>query len=226
MTDDATTTGGALRRWPLWMKVAVPVAIALLVAASVYLVARPSGGQEPGATASSPSASPSATDPSPSGSASPGPSAAATEPGDPATVPGGGFDPSTEPAVGLDDPAAFESGVTARLDELEAVQGEAQGPGEVSGPAVRVTIELTNGTGAAIALDRTVINVYGGPEQTPGSPLSGPGVDEFSGSLAAGGSATGVYVFALPLDQRDPLQVTVSYDPEDVTVLFEGPGPA
>lgn len=226
MTDDATTTEGTLQRWPTWMKVAVPVAIALLVAASVYLVARPSGGQEPGAGPSSPSASPSATQPdaSPSASASAEPSP--TEPGDPATAPPPGFDPSTEPAVGLDEPAPFDSGVSAHLDELEAVQGEAEGPGEVSGPSVRVTVVLTNGTGAAVSLDQTVVNVYGGAQRAPGSPLSGPGVDEFSGSLAAGESATGVYVFALPADQRDPLQVTVSYDPQDVTVLFEGPGPA
>jgi hypothetical protein len=229
VTDDATTeaTDGTARGWPRWMKIAVPVAVALLVAAVVWAVARPSNGAEPGAGASSPSASPSATGPgaSPSPSASTEPSAAPTQGPDSTTAPGAGFDPSTEPGVGLDDPAAFDSGVTATLGKLEAVQGEAHGPGEVSGPAVRVTVVITNGTTKAITLDQTVVNVYGGAQAMPGEPLSGPGVAELAGSLGAGRSATGVYVFALPADQRNPLQVTVSYDPDDVTVLFQGPGP-
>jgi hypothetical protein len=122
--------------------------------------------------------------------------------------------------------AEFGTGMSARVAGLESVAGEAHGPGEVAGPAVRVSVVLTNGTGAATSLDTTVVNLYAGDQLVPGEPLSGPGVDVFTGSLAPGAEATGVYVFRVPADLRDRLQVTVSYDPTSTTVLFEGPGPA
>jgi hypothetical protein len=126
--------------------------------------------------------------------------------------------------VPLDGTASFGTGVTARLTAVESVAGEASGPGEVAGPAVRVTVELHNGTNEALALNEMIVDVFAGTELAPGEPLSGPGVQWFDGTLEPGGDATGVYVFGVPADRRDQVRVRVSYDPLAPTVLFEGPG--
>jgi len=136
------------------------------------------------------------------------------------------YEPVTEPPVAIDKPADFGTGVTARIEKFEAVQGVGQGPGEVSGPALSVTIVLVNDTSAAVSLDTMVVELYSGPDAAPGLPLSGSGAALFSGMLGAGESTTGVYVFGVPADQRDQVQITVSYTPGAPTVLFEGAAPA
>lgn len=213
--------------------IAAGAVAAVAVGATAWAVV--AGGGDVAATASptattSVTAGPTATaGPDASGAPVPDPTTPAPgEPGGGATDdpdPEQGFDPTTEDAVGLDATATFDSGVTARLEAVEAVEGEAQGPGEVAGPAVRVTVAVTNGTDEPLDLGTSVVNVYGGADRVPGEPLSGPGVDVLAGSLAPGETVTGTYVFGLDADLRDPLQVTVSHDPTVTTVLFEGTGP-
>jgi hypothetical protein len=216
---------------PRWL---VPVAIgaAVLVLAVVVWAAVASGASDDGAGGAAPTASVSSSSTT---SATPEPSASATAPDPapssepapaPSTDPDAPFVPDTEPAVPLTSTAEFGTGVSARVAGLESVAGEAEGPGEVAGPSVRASVVLTNDTGAAMSLDTTVVNLYAGDQLTPGEPLSGPGVSVFTGTLAPGASATGVYVFRVAPDLRDRLQITVSYDPTVTTVLFEGPGPA
>ncbi|WP_155859325.1 hypothetical protein [Cellulomonas sp. KRMCY2] len=130
---------------------------------------------------------------------------------------------TTMPPVALDETASFGTGVTARLTAVESVDGEADGPGEVAGPAVRITVEITNDTAEALDLHKVVVDVAAGADLAPGEPLSGPGVRWLDGTLEPGGVATGVYVFAVPADRRDLVHVKVSYDPVQPTVLFEGP---
>lgn len=220
----------ARRPVPRWAVVAVAALVVLVLGGVVWAAVAQSGSADAGPTSS---ASPSRSagedvsdEPSPvetPTAPAPGePGGGATDDADPAAP----YTPVTKDAVALDQPAAFDSGVTAELTTVESVAGEAQGPGEVAGPAVRVTVRLTNGTSAAVPLDSAVVNVYGGQDLAPAEPLTGPGGKPFSGSVAPGASVTGVYVFNVPADQRDRLQVTVSYDPTVTTVLFEGAGPA
>jgi hypothetical protein len=164
-------------------------------------------GPSPEGPASEPAVDPGAADPS--------------EPADPAP-----YSPQTEPGVALDAPADFGTGVVARIASVTAVEGVAQGPGESGGPSLRVELTLTNSTGSAISLDTTVVDLYFGADQTPGLLLSGSGETLFSGSLDDGASASATYVFKVPVDQRDRVQVTVSYTRGEPTVLFEGTAPA
>lgn len=236
---EGATGGAPLHRRPAVLAGSV---VAVLVVAGVAwgLAARggdASAGAPPGtttspsATAATSPAAPAPTDagppaePAATGPAgAPAPDAPSTE-GTAADAPPTTYVPVTEPAVALDAPAAFATGVTARLTAVESVQGEARGPGEVAGPAVRVAVELTNATGAPVGLDATVVNVYAGAELVPGEPLSGPGVSPLTGTLAPGATTTARYVFAVRPELRGRLQVTVSYDPAVTTVLFEGVGP-
>ncbi|CAB4543988.1 MAG: hypothetical protein F2534_02560 [Actinobacteria bacterium] len=129
------------------------------------------------------------------------------------------------PAVSIDDIAETSTGMSFRIESLEPVDGEANGPGEIAAPSVRVTIVATNGGTAPVLLETVVVDLRSGTDQVPAPPLSGPGGVRFSGSLAPGASATGVYVFDVPVDRRDLVSILVSYVAAVPPVVFEGPAP-
>jgi hypothetical protein len=213
-----------------WLYAAALAGAAIVVAGLVVLVMGRDPDPEPAnPTGSSPEAS-AVPSPSPTGAGtptrpqSPDPVASDTPtPGAPETVT---VEPAvTKPPVALDEPASFGSGLVARVTGLEAVQGEATGPGETAGPALRVMVEIRNTSGRAVSLARSIVMVSYGREPAPGVALSGPGVRPLAGSVGAGGSATGSYVFGVPEDERDNIQVSISVDAAQPTVLFEGSAP-
>jgi hypothetical protein len=136
---------------------------------------------------------------------------------------GGDATPSALPEVALTAPAAAGNGVVATLPRIEAIEGEATGPGNVNGPALRVTVRIENGTGQPIALDGVATNLYYGADRTPAAPLDDASVQPFAGTLAAGSSAQAVYVFTVPTDVRDSVTVEVGYEAGAPLLLFTGP---
>lgn len=200
------------RRWVLWGAVLLGAAIAVGVGVSVLASDAPPGEAAP------------STVPDPDPTSGPSPTETPVLPPSSTDAPTAPVPETTSPPVALDETASFGTGVTARLTAVESVDGEASGVGEVAGPAVRVTVELHNGTSEALALNKVIVDVFAGADLAPGEPLSGPGIRWFEGTLEPGGDATGVYVFGVPADRRDQVQVKVSYDPLAPTVLFEGPG--
>ena len=143
---------------------------------------------------------------------------------------GGSGDPWVPPTridpVEIDEPAEFQGALEARVTSLESIQGEAAGPGEIAGPALRVTIRIENSTSEAVDLSTAIVVLYTGTEETPAVELSGPGRDPLSGRLAPGAATTGVYVFAVGAGERDQVLITVSYSPDEPAVAFEGSAPA
>lgn len=51
-------------------------------------------------------------------------------------------------------------GSVDEVTRLEAVEGEATGPGEVAGPAVRFRLVIRNGSDQEVPLGATVVNLY------------------------------------------------------------------
>lgn len=143
----------------------------------------------------------------------------------PATTPAGvpGAPAPTLAPVPLDETAEFGDEISAALSALEEIDGQGEGIGEISGPALRVTISLNNGTANPLSLDAVTVNLTFGADATPAVPLSDPSQQPFSGMLDPGQSAEGSYVFAVPLDVRDLISVTVSHSPASPTVVFNGP---
>lgn len=131
---------------------------------------------------------------------------------------------SPQPTVtaSIDEPVDTGSGVTARLSRIRSVKGEAQGPGEVAGPALRVTVKVTNGSKQEIDLSAVVVNLYYGKDATPASQLSGPKPAPFTGSLAAGASTSGSYIFGVPANQRKQVRVEFRYSTDASVAIFEG----
>jgi hypothetical protein len=106
---------------------------------------------------------------------------------------------------------------------VEAIQGTASGPGNIAGPALRVTVRLTDGRSSAVSLDGVVVNLTYGQDATPASPLDDPSGSPFSGTLAPGASGVGVYVFTVPADQRQVVTVSVGWEAAAPVMVFTGP---
>jgi hypothetical protein len=196
----------------LLIAIAVAVVAAVIVIA-VVLGARPAVAPGPSASAS-PSASATPT-PSPSTSAEAGAPPAAGE--------------SPEPLLGepvaadvpRDATADFGDQVTASLAGSAPFTAQGSQVGEVSGPAVRVTIRIANGSGAPIQLDAVTVNAYYGADSTPAPPIgSDASSTPFSGTLEPGASADASYSFSVPTEDQDTLVVSVGRVPGQPIVVF------
>lgn len=214
MTQESSGHRGARRWWFIGVAAVVVVALIWAIAAGAF------GGGVPGPT---PTPAPtSSTTPTAGQATSPVPEpslASPTATGTP-TV-----EPTRKPTVvktGLGDEAEASPGVTASVVSVEAVSGDARGPGEVAGPALRVTIDVKNGTGKSIRTELGLINVYSGKDRNPAGLLSGPGAKPFPDQIPAGGSGTGTSVFNVPLDDRDLIEVEFSYSTDAAVVIFKG----
>lgn len=212
--------------------VAVVVAVVLIVATT--RAARNSDGSAPGAPSASsavtssgrptatanPSTAPSGEPSSTPTSEVPTPSLPpATTTGAPSVVP---TRSTTSTRAPLREKADVDDGVAVRVSRIETVDGEAQGPGEVAGPALRVSIEVENTSGENVAMDLALANLYYGKDRTPASILSGPGARPLPGTLDTGDQASGRFVFGVPARGRNPLVVEFSLRADRPTVLFEG----
>lgn len=163
--------------------------------------------------------------------------AATTEPGGPVPTPGspsGALDEveaakveqPVAPSVGLDVPAVLAPGVQARVSDVEAIQGEARGFGELSGPAVRFRVSVENTTDKPVSLDHVVVDVSAGASDTPALVLSGPGVEVFPPSVEPGGRASAVYVYLVPNEDRNRVRVLFNLRVDVPIAAFEGLVPA
>lgn len=129
------------------------------------------------------------------------------------------------------DPVPFDAapspreGITVKLDGIEAVDGQYLVPGEVAGPALRVTLTVSNDTDAAQSLSLLVVNLYYGEAGVPAGTLTNPGGKVLTGEIPPHSSATGVYLFNTPEDQRKIVRVEVDLEAQARVVLFEGSAP-
>ena len=213
MSDDVPNAARPNHLWR-WLIIAA-VVVALAVGGFIYLNNVSRGGPQgsPGST-SSPQATATGATPVPSPSL---PSATAS--GTP-TVETARPKPSV--TASIDQPADIVTGVSARVTKIEAVSGVANGPGEIAGPALRVTVEVTNSAEAPFDLSAAIVNLYYGKARTPASMLSGPGVRSFPASVSPGASATGSFVFNVPKAGRGTIQVEFRGSPDASVAIFEG----
>jgi hypothetical protein len=140
-----------------------------------------------------------------------------------ATVPVGTVE--VRDPIPLDETGDFGTGLSVQLVGIEAIEGEARTQGEISGPALRIELELTNDSDEAISLEQVQVEVTYGEERTPGIELTGSGTVPFPESVAPDDSTTGTVVFVVPADQRDLVQIVVTQTTGAPIIVFEGSAP-
>ncbi len=120
-----------------------------------------------------------------------------------------------EAAVG-----AFPAGLSVEVASVERTTVTGAGPGTTSGPAVALSLRLTNTSAQAVDVAATV-TAYSGDNRVPLSPVDAGSKDTvFSSSLAAGAADTGTFWFLL--DPSDPpLRVAISVGPRSGLVVLE-----
>lgn len=206
------------RRQRVWLVVGGAVVLVALFA--VWLIAGRGDGQpvavgtQSAATTAGPTAQPTAGSESSKGSkATPKPSGTATTSG--STL-------KEMSPVGLDSEADRPDGVVIALRKIESIAGEAKLPGEIAGPALRLTITIQNGTNNEVSLDSVVVNGYRGAKRTPLEMLTSPGGSPFTGSLKPGEQAEAIYIFAVDAANRSDVTFTVDATPGQPAAVFRG----
>ena len=199
----AVPGGGPNRRLTIWIVVAA-IVVVLLVAGGLIAAGIGGAAQKHAQPIASMSPGPAATN-----RPVQDPTSGATEAPSPTDDPS--FGQPVAQTVPKDHSADFGDAVTARISALTPVTATGTQPGEVSGPAVQVDLELTNGTPAEISLATVDVNAYYGSDRKPATPIvSKSGSSGFTGTLAAGATAKGRYVFSVPEDQQNSVVITVS----------------
>lgn len=168
----------------------------------------------PSSSASSTSASPTTT--APPATTAPSSAGATTAP----AAPGAGGLP-VQPAVPIASPATFTAGVTATVISIEPIDATAALPGEIAGPAVRLTMAVQNGSAAPLDLGNVTVDLQDAAGASATS-LSGNGAAPFTGSAQPGGSATGTYVFTLAQNDRTGVRIYVTCNASLPVVVFAG----
>lgn len=124
-------------------------------------------------------------------------------------------------AVPLDATSAPRPDVVARVVEVDEVRGEAVLPGETTGPALQVTVELDNEGDQPLDLRGAVVNLYTGKARTPATILSGPGAEPLPADLPPDGSARGTVVFRVD-DPGALLEIELDIADAPTIVVFRG----
>ncbi|MGY1741763.1 MULTISPECIES: hypothetical protein [unclassified Blastococcus] len=217
--EERTAPAGDAEAAPRRRRLAAAGAAVLVALAALVLVLVTGGGDGDGSSAAA------AT------TASPTPGAPVDEtvvPMPPTPTPTGPTEdvdepPPALPEVPLDAPAAVGNGIVATIASVEAIDGTAVGPGNIAGPALRLTVRIENGTSEAVSLDGVAVNLSHGPDRTPASPLDDPSRAPFTGMVEPGATGEGVYVFSVPTGVRDLVTVEVGYQAGAPLLLFTGP---
>jgi hypothetical protein len=126
-------------------------------------------------------------------------------------------EPSKKP-VRLDKPGRTGTGLTARLTTIKAIDAKAQLPGEVAGPALSLSVEVSNTGAKTVDLNAVVVTVLDSDE-APGGEMSSAPAKPLKGKLSAGKTVRGVYVFTIDKNKRNPVTVTVSISDAPVLVF-------
>lgn len=151
------------------------------------------------------------------------------QPTEPVPPPSSGLVSQTVAPVDLPDPLETDliaearpiEDLTVKLLSVEAIEATAEAPGQVAGPAVAITLTMSNSGSRPVDAAGVEVNL----EDANGNPGAGM-IDApaawFEGEIDPGGEIAGVYVFSVAETARDPIQVSVTVRPGAPAVVFSG----
>jgi hypothetical protein len=209
-----SSTGAGRARWAVAVVVAV-VAVGILL---TWLLTRPGGGSSAATGGPTSPGLPTSSGhhkhvPSPSLGTSLTPGSGGTEPAHAVRT--------LKPVPLNTGTADFRTGLTVRVTDITPVMGKATQPGEVGGPALRFRLKVHNASRRPVSLDGAVVFVSYGRTRTPAVELSRD-EQRFQGSVPAGASRRGTYIFTVPRSERSDVRVEISYTGRAPTVVLEG----
>ncbi|WP_130177269.1 hypothetical protein [Cryobacterium sp. SO1] len=116
----------------------------------------------------------------------------------------------------------FTIGAVQSVDVINPAEGEGEGEGEgdVVAPALRLSVTLRNDTSARVSLESTAVSLYAGTPLLPTTAL--PESQMLPEWVAAGATVTGLYLFAVPAEDRSSVRVVVDYAVGVPRVVFAG----
>lgn len=166
------------------------------------------------ATPLAPSSTPSSSPlPSPTGTWTPAASDAATGPASAA--------PQPTRSADLAEQVVFDTRIGVALESVKTLQVTAETPGEVTGPAVRMSVVVDNDSDAPLDVSSAVVTLAAdgddyGISTTAGDP------SPLEGIVPAGGSASGTYVFMLDPAEGREVTIHVTYAAGEPVAVFTG----
>ncbi len=123
--------------------------------------------------------------------------------------------------VKLSQPATVSSSLKVRVDRTRVGTVDAKWPGETSGKAWIVTLEVGNSGTSSVPLNAVTVTA----RDRSGAPLdaftSAPATT-LPDAVAAASTATATYVFRLPKSVRNPVTLTFSQSTSTPTVQLSG----
>lgn len=127
---------------------------------------------------------------------------------------------TTKAPVQISQKATVVPGVQTSLT-VKGITATATLPGDVSGPAIQVTVTVVNNGKTAIDTSMMLVTALDA-QGVSGVPFTGPPTKRIVSSIAPGKSATGVYALSLPTNGRSKVTVEVSVNPNLATASFVG----
>ncbi len=102
----------------------------------------------------------------------------------------------------INQPSPLSNGLEVTAVSAEPLELTANGPGEITGSGLSVTLDFVNKSTVDISLDSLTVNAFysDGLPAAPGATDTATAVD---GSLPPGEHRQGVYVFQIPADGLD-----------------------
>lgn len=192
----------------------VALALSACTASNVPNSGDPQGSTPP---AAHPSTSPVVT-PEPSAET---PTSTWSPPADPAEEGPTVAPPLPEVEGDLDEPITLSTGVVVSVDSITTMTVTPQTPGEYAGPAVIVTVSVSNDSEESVDVSSAVVNLVADDGEVGIATTAGPN-RPLQGTVAAGARVTGTYVFMLDPAERRTVTVSVNYAAGEPVARFAG----
>lgn len=124
---------------------------------------------------------------------------------------------------GLRKPVTYDDKVSVAISNIRYVKNKDQGPGELTGKVLTIfTLKFTNGSGKPLDLNKVQVTAVYGAKKTRAQHTSYANLNDFYGTVPAGGAKSASYAFDLPSTGYKSVMVGVKFDAQHKTALFAG----
>jgi hypothetical protein len=124
---------------------------------------------------------------------------------------------------GLRKPVTYGDKISVAISGIRYVKNKDIGPGEVTGKVLTIfTLKFANGSAKPLDLNKVQVTAVYGTKKTRAQHTSYANLNDFYGTVAAGGNKTASYAFDLPSTGYKAVMVGVKFDAQHKTALFAG----